>query len=55
LAEFRGLFIDLGDRIEEVLSADDQASAQAREQLMAKVEAMGRLMRRAIGRSSLVG
>lgn len=55
LTEFRSLFIDLSERIEEVLGADDQASRQRREQLMAEVEAMGRLMRRAIGRSSLVG
>lgn len=54
LSEFRSLFISLSERVLEAVSDSSAEGARQREQLLSEVDAMGRMMRRAIGRSSLV-
>lgn len=54
LTEFRSLFISLSERVMEAVADRSAEGGRKREQLLAEVEAMGRMMRRAIGRSSLI-
>ncbi|APZ42749.1 EAL domain-containing protein [Acidihalobacter ferrooxydans] len=55
LSEFRRLFADLSARIADAVATRGTEGVHRREQLLAEVEAMGRMMRRAAGRNSLVG
>lgn len=55
LSEFRSLFLELSERVVVAVADRSSGGARKREQLLAEVEAMGRMMRRAIGRSSLIG
>jgi diguanylate cyclase (GGDEF)-like protein len=54
LSEFRSLFVSLSERVLDAVSDSSGEGRRKREQLLAEVDAMGRMMRRAIGRSSLI-
>lgn len=54
LSEFRSLFLDLSNRVADVAADRSAEGGRKREQLLAEVGAMGRMMRRAIGRGSLI-
>ena len=54
LSEFRSLFISLSERVMDAVADSSAEGGRKREQLLSEVEAMGRMMRRAIGRSSLI-
>lgn len=54
LSEFRSLFVSLSERVQDAVADSSGEGSRKREQLLAEVEAMGRMMRRAIGRSSLI-
>ncbi|WP_455385631.1 EAL domain-containing protein [Acidihalobacter prosperus] len=54
LSEFRSLFISLSERVTDAVSDRSAEGVRKRDQLLAEVDAMGRMMRRAIGRSSLI-